>query len=251
MEHATAFPNPTTPPATCASSATAIRAAAATACRSWCIAATPMSAISSPRASPSSTCAIPSAPKTVKLRRRAAEHLDAASAGARRSACSSSTTRTCSRSPSSPTRRTITRARSIITPSEAPSARDWSAGMAVYDISKPAEPRQIGFMPVEGTGLHRIWYVGGRWAYASALLDGFTDYIMIMIDMANPEEAGPGRQILAAGHEQGGGRESPTGRRRTAASACITRSFTTTSPIAAGATPASPSSTSRTRPTRN
>lgn len=65
-------------------------------------------------------------------------------------------------------------------------ARDWSAGMAVYDISKPGEPRQIGFMPVEGTGLHRIWYTGGRWAYASALLDGLTDYILITIDMADP-----------------------------------------------------------------
>ena len=66
------------------------------------------------------------------------------------------------------------------------SERDWSAGMAVYDISRAQEPRQIGFMPVEGTGLHRIWYVGGRWAYASALLDGFTDYILITIDMADP-----------------------------------------------------------------
>ena len=65
-------------------------------------------------------------------------------------------------------------------------ARDWSAGMAVYDIARPEAPRQIGFMPVEGTGLHRIWYTGGRWAYASALLDGFTDYILITIDMADP-----------------------------------------------------------------
>jgi hypothetical protein len=67
-----------------------------------------------------------------------------------------------------------------------PQARDWSAGMAVYDISKPDDPRQIGFMPVAGTGLHRIWYTGGRWAYASALLDGFTDYVLITIDMADP-----------------------------------------------------------------
>ena len=66
-------------------------------------------------------------------------------------------------------------------------ARNWSAGMAVYDISKPDEPRQIGFMPVEGTGLHRIWYVGGRWAYASALLDGFSDYVLITIDMQDPK----------------------------------------------------------------
>ncbi|WP_108658828.1 LVIVD repeat-containing protein [Acuticoccus kandeliae] len=65
-------------------------------------------------------------------------------------------------------------------------ARDWTAGMAVYDIKNPAEPRQIGFMPVEGAGIHRIWYTGGRYAYASALLDGFADYIFIVIDMADP-----------------------------------------------------------------
>ncbi len=66
-------------------------------------------------------------------------------------------------------------------------ARDWTAGMAVYDISDGANPKQIGFMPVAGGGIHRIWYAGGRWAYASALLDGFTDYIFITIDMANPK----------------------------------------------------------------
>ena len=82
--------------------------------------------------------------------------------------------------------------------------RNWTAGMAVYDISEPAEPRQIGFMPVEGGGIHRIWYTGGRWAYASALLDGFTDYIFITIDMADPTkplEAGrwwmPGMNLAA------------------------------------------------------
>jgi hypothetical protein len=65
-------------------------------------------------------------------------------------------------------------------------ARDWAAGVAVYDISRPAEPKRIGFMPVDGGGIHRLWYVGGRWAYASALLDGFTDYIFITIDMSDP-----------------------------------------------------------------
>lgn len=69
---------------------------------------------------------------------------------------------------------------------EAP--RNWTAGMAVYDISNPASPKQIGFMPVEGGGIHRIWYTGGRWAYASALIDGFTDYIFITIDMSDPKQ---------------------------------------------------------------
>jgi len=76
---------------------------------------------------------------------------------------------------------------------EAKRVRDWSAGLAVYDVSKPEAPRQLGFMAVEGGGIHRVWYVGGRWAYASVLLDGFTDYIFITIDMsdpAHPREAG-------------------------------------------------------------
>src|SRR4051812_16197615 len=82
--------------------------------------------------------------------------------------------------------------------------RDWSAGLAVYDISKPAEPRRIGFMPVDGGGIHRVWYTGGRWAYASVLLDGFTDYIFMTIDMSDPTrpvEAGrwwiPGMNVAA------------------------------------------------------
>ncbi|MBL8893720.1 MAG: hypothetical protein JNJ53_03905 [Rhizobiales bacterium] len=65
-------------------------------------------------------------------------------------------------------------------------ARNWSAGVAIYDISKPAQPRQIGFMPIDGGGAHRIWYVGGRWAYVSALIDGFTDCILLIIDMQDP-----------------------------------------------------------------
>jgi len=76
---------------------------------------------------------------------------------------------------------------------EAKRVRDWSAGLAVYDLSKPDAPRQIGFMEVAGGGIHRVWYVGGPWAYCSVLLDGFTDYIFMTIDMrdpANPREAG-------------------------------------------------------------
>jgi hypothetical protein len=82
--------------------------------------------------------------------------------------------------------------------------RNWRAGLAVYDISRGDAPREIGFMPVEGGGIHRVWYTGGRWAYASALLDGFSDYIFITIDMSDPchpREAGrfwlPGMHVAA------------------------------------------------------
>lgn len=67
-----------------------------------------------------------------------------------------------------------------------PRLRNWTAGMAVYDIAQPAAPRQIGFLEIAGGGIHRIWYTGGRWAYVSALLDGFTDYIFMTVDMADP-----------------------------------------------------------------
>jgi hypothetical protein len=63
----------------------------------------------------------------------------------------------------------------------------WSAGLVVYDISEAGNPRQIAFMPVSGSGLHRLWYTGGRWAYASALIEGFSDFIFITIDMADPK----------------------------------------------------------------
>jgi hypothetical protein len=87
-------------------------------------------------------------------------------------------------------------------------ARDWDAGLAVYDITKGDAPRRIGFMPVSG-GIHRIWYTGGRWAYVSALLDGFTDFIFMMVDVSDPtqpKEVGrywlPGMN-LAAGEKAG------------------------------------------------
>ena len=70
---------------------------------------------------------------------------------------------------------------------------DFSAGMRVYDIADPANPRPIGFLDVEGLGLHRIFWVGGRYAYASAMLDGYTDHILLIIDLqdpARPVEAG-------------------------------------------------------------
>ena len=72
--------------------------------------------------------------------------------------------------------------RKVGTANSSRKTRGWRAGLAVYDISRGEAPREIGFMPIEGGGIHRLWYTGGRWAYASALIDGFTDYIFITID---------------------------------------------------------------------
>ncbi len=64
--------------------------------------------------------------------------------------------------------------------------REFTAGLRVFDLCDPAAPREIGFCPVEGVGLHRIWWVGGRYAYASCHFDGFTDHVLAIFDIANP-----------------------------------------------------------------
>jgi hypothetical protein len=86
---------------------------------------------------------------------------------------------------------------------------DCSAGLRVYDLRDPAHPRPIGFMPVDGLGLHRIWWTGERYAYASAILDGFTDHILLCIDLADPAHPREAGRWWVPGMWQAGGESSP------------------------------------------
>ncbi len=82
---------------------------------------------------------------------------------------------------------------------------DYSAGLRVYDIKDRAKPRPIGFMPTEGLGLHRLWWSGDRYVYATALLDGYTDHILLIIDLADPARPTPlGRWWLPGMWKAGG-----------------------------------------------
>ena len=67
-------------------------------------------------------------------------------------------------------------------------AKRFTAGIRVYDISKPEKPREIGFMPTSGLGPHRIWWTGGKYAYASIHFAEFTDHVFASIDMSNPQK---------------------------------------------------------------
>ena len=62
-----------------------------------------------------------------------------------------------------------------------------SAGVVVYDVSRADAPRRIGFLEVAGLGVHRIWWTGGRYAYASARLPGIHGAALITVDLADPE----------------------------------------------------------------
>lgn len=83
----------------------------------------------------------------------------------------------------------------------------YSAGMAVYDLADPFDPRQVGWFDSTGKGVHRIVWTGGRYAYVSATPEGYDDRIWVVVDMldpTNPTEAGrwwwPGQ--WTAGNEE-------------------------------------------------
>ena len=85
----------------------------------------------------------------------------------------------------------------------------FTPGIRVYDISKPAKPVEIGFMAIDGIGPHRIWFVGGRYAYASIHFADFTDHILAIIDMADPRKPQVVGRCWLPGMWRGGG-ETPT-----------------------------------------
>jgi hypothetical protein len=89
------------------------------------------------------------------------------------------------------------------------SGNQFTPGIRVYDISRPEKPIEIGFMPVEGVGPHRIWYVGGRYAYASIHFADFSDHILAIIDMSDPRKPHVVGKCWLPGMWRGGG-ETPT-----------------------------------------
>jgi hypothetical protein len=63
---------------------------------------------------------------------------------------------------------------------------EFSAGVRVYDVSDPAQPREAGFLPIPGFGTHRLWWAGGPLATASAMPLGYDDFILSVIAMKDP-----------------------------------------------------------------
>ena len=61
-----------------------------------------------------------------------------------------------------------------------------SSGLIVYDVSRRAEPKRIGFLPIDGLGVHRIWWTGDRYAYASARENGIRGRFLVVVDLIDP-----------------------------------------------------------------
>ena len=85
----------------------------------------------------------------------------------------------------------------------------FGAGMRVYDISRPSAPREIGYLHMPGFGAHRIWWIGGRYAYISAHLEGFIDHVLAIVDLADPAKPVMAGHWWLPGMWRAGGEEKP------------------------------------------
>ena len=91
----------------------------------------------------------------------------------------------------------------------------FAAGLRAFDISSPANPREISFLPLPGYGAHRIWWIGGRYAYVSVHFEGYIDHTLAVIDVADPAKLTLAGHWWLAGMWRAGGEEPswPKGRR--------------------------------------
>jgi hypothetical protein len=80
----------------------------------------------------------------------------------------------------------------------------FGGGLGIYDVSDPANPREIAKWRTGGRGVHRYDF-DGRYAYISPTADGYVGNIVMILDVADPsrpEEVG--RWWIPGQHEAGG-----------------------------------------------
>lgn len=68
-----------------------------------------------------------------------------------------------------------------------PPESPWVAGVQMYDIGDPSAPRKLGAWHTSGTGTHRNWYDGGRFAYLTTSEDGYEGRFLLILDLSDPE----------------------------------------------------------------
>ncbi|MGH9242734.1 MAG: LVIVD repeat-containing protein [Acidimicrobiales bacterium] len=69
----------------------------------------------------------------------------------------------------------------------------WNPGLRIYDLTEPAAPREVGFFPTPGTGVHRMTFTDPPYVFMSASDDGYTEQFLRIVDVSdpsNPKDAG-------------------------------------------------------------
>src|ERR1700719_3214204 len=131
-------------------------------------------------------------------------------------------------------------------PADLLKGRQYTAGIRIFDIAHPEAPREIAFMATEGVGPHRIWYVGGRYAYSRSTIPSLPTRCW----RSSTWRSRRGPRSSASGGSPACGRAAAKRRvgQRAGATGCTTLSSPATSPMPPGAMAGSPCSTSAIRP---
>ena len=60
------------------------------------------------------------------------------------------------------------------------------AGIRIYEISNPTNPREIGYLRVPGVGVHRMWFGDGKYAHVSSTMTGYKERVYLIADLSDP-----------------------------------------------------------------
>lgn len=84
----------------------------------------------------------------------------------------------------------------------------FGGGLAIYDVSKPAEPRMISKWRTGGRGVHRYDF-DGRYAYISPTAEGYIGNFVMILDLQDPTSPQEVGRWWIPGQWQAGGEEYP------------------------------------------
>jgi hypothetical protein len=85
---------------------------------------------------------------------------------------------------------------------------DFGAGLGIYDVKNPADPRLITLWRTAGSGVHRYEF-DGRYAYISPTVEGYVGNIAMILDLADPAHPKEVGRWWIPGQWAAGGEEYP------------------------------------------
>jgi hypothetical protein len=65
--------------------------------------------------------------------------------------------------------------------------RSFEEAALVWDVREPAAPRLLSQVRFGGTGSHRNFWAGGRYAHLAANVAGYANYLHVVVDLDDPE----------------------------------------------------------------
>jgi hypothetical protein len=86
--------------------------------------------------------------------------------------------------------------------------RNYRGGLAIYDVSKPADPKLITKWETAGSGVHRYDF-DGDYAYLSATMEGYVGNIVVILDLKNPAKPTEHGRWWIPGQWKAGGEAYP------------------------------------------